>query len=354
MAKIFVCNIGSTSTKIALFEDKTSIKQHTIRYQASDFKGFKNILDQQTLRTQDIEAFCVREGIDLASMAVIVVRGGVIKPLPGGIYAVDESLLDDVKTMRYGEHASNLGLLIGYDWKQRFQVDVIFVDPPVTDELSLLARYSGLKGYDRRSIFHALNHKQTARNYAHSIGRPLQELRLIIVHCGGGISVSACKGGRIVDVNNALDGEGPFTPSRVGGISSENLLRLVKDQDYDLNKVRDILINQGGLMSYFDTYDMKHLVDTRGDDQEVQWVIDAMIYQIAKEVGAIATVLKGEVDQILLTGGLIYNQTFTGKLSSRIEWIAPITAYPGEDELLAMAMGGYRYLNKEEELLTYN
>ena len=354
MAKIFVCNIGSTSTKVALFDDKTCITEHTIRYAASDFKGFHSILDQQTLRTRDIESYCTREGINLAEMDVIVVRGGLIKPVSGGIYAVDEAVLEDVRTMKYGSHASNLGLMIGYDWKKRFKVDVIFVDPPVTDELSLKARYSGLKGYDRRSTFHALNQKQTARNYAQSVNTPLEDLRLIIVHCGGGISVGACKNARIVDVNNALDGEGPFTPSRVGGISSENLLRLVKDQNYDLDRVRDILINEGGLMSYFDTYDMKHLVETMGDNQEVQWVIEAMIYQIAKEVGAMATVLKGDVDQILLTGGLIYNQAFVNQLSERIDWIANITTYPGEDELLAMANGGYRYLNKEEELLTYN
>src|SRR5690554_1120005 len=354
MATIFVCNIGSTSTKVGYFQDTVLIKEHTIRYVPTDFAGYTSILEQQSTRTKDIETFCAIESIDLKSMDVIVVRGGVIKPLSGGIYAVDENILEDVQSMRYGSHASNLGLLIGYDWKTRYGVDVIFVDPPVTDELSLLARYSGLKGYERKSIFHALNHKQTARNYAKSINRDLSELRLIIVHAGGGISISACKGGRIVDVNNALDGEGPFTPSRVGGISSENLLRLVEDNDFDTNKVRDILINQGGLMSYFDTHDMKSLVEQMDKNQEIQWVIDAMIYQIAKEVGSMATVLKGRVDQILLTGGLIYNQAFVSRLSERIDWISGITNYPGEDELLAMAMGGYRYLNKEEEVLTYN
>lgn len=353
MAQIFVCNIGSTSTKVGYFLDKQQVKEHTIRYSPDDFKGQTSLFDQQAKRTQDIESFCSVQGINLSSMDVIVVRGGVIKPLMGGIYAIDENVLDDVRSMRYGKHASNLGLLIGYDWKNRYGVDVVFVDPPVTDELSLLARYSGLKGYHRRSIFHALNHKQTARNYAAKVNKDLNDLRLIIVHAGGGISVSACKGGRIVDVNNALDGEGPFTPSRVGGVSSEIVLQLVEENEGDTNKVRDILVNQGGLMSYFDTHDMKSLVAQMDKNQEIEWVIDAMIYQIAKEVGAMATVLRGRVDQILLTGGLIFNQAFANRLSARIDWISDITTYPGEDELLAMAMGGYRYLNKEEELLTY-
>jgi butyrate kinase len=354
MANIFVCNIGATSTKIAWFENERSLIEKTIRYQTSDFKGFKTIFDQQTLRTQDIEKVCAKNSIDLASMDVIVVRGGVVKPLGGGIYAVDETVLEDIKSSRYGTHASNLGLLIGYDWKKRYKVDVIFVDPPTTDELSLLARYTGLKGYMRSSIFHALNQKQTARNYAASVHKNLDNLRLVIVHAGGGISISACKYGRMVDVNNALDGEGPFTPSRVGGISSENVLRLVKENDGDLDKTRNILLNQGGLMSYFDTHDMQSLVQQMDSNQEIEWVIDAMIYQIAKEVGAMATVLRGKVDQILLTGGLIYNQEFVLRLTRRIEWIASVTSYPGEDELLALAMGGYRYLTKEEECLSYN
>ncbi|NLA79059.1 MAG: butyrate kinase, partial [Erysipelothrix sp.] len=230
---------------------------------------------------------------------------------------------------------------------------VIFVDPPVTDELSLLARYSGLKGYGRRSIFHALNHKQTARNYAKSIDTDLANLRLIIVHAGGGISVSASKGGRMVDVSNALDGEGPFTPSRVGGISSDTILKLVEKYEGNTDKVRDVLLNQGGLMSYFGTHDMQELVKQMASNQEVEWVIDAMIYQIAKEIGAMASVLRGRVDQIILTGGLMYNPAFVARLSRRIDWISNVTTYPGEDELLAMLQGGYRYLNKEEECLTY-
>lgn len=354
MANIFICNIGATSTKIAWFEDKQSLLEHTIRYQTSDFKNFKTIFDQQTLRTQDIEKVCAQHHIDLASMDVIVVRGGVLKPLAGGIYVVDETVLEDVRTMKYGAHVSNLGLLIGYDWKKRYKVDVIFVDPPTTDELSLQARYTGLKGYMRRSIFYALNQKQTARNYAASINKDVSDLRLIIVHAGSGISISACKYGRMVDVNNALDGEGPFTPSRVGGISSESVLRLVAENNGDLDKTREILVNQGGLISYFDTHDMQSLVKEMDSNQEIEWVIDAMIYQIAKEVGAMATVLRGKVDQILLTGGLIYNHEFALRLKNRIDWIAGVTSYPGEDELLALAMGGYRYLNKEEEVLSYN
>ncbi len=353
MAHIFVCNIGSTSSKIAYFVDKHMVKEHTIRYGSQDFDGLSSLIEQQPVRVQDIERCCAKEHINLQDMDVIVVRGGVIKPLVGGIYAVDENVIADVLSNQYGAHASNLGLLIGYDWKIRYGVDVIFVDPPVTDELSLLARYSGLKGYGRRSIFHALNHKQTARNYAKSIDTDLSNLRLIIVHAGGGISVSASKAGRMVDVNNALDGEGPFTPSRVGGISSDTILKLVEKYEGDTDKVRDVLLNQGGLMSYFGTHDMQELVKQMDSNQEVEWVIDAMIYQIAKEIGAMASVLRGRVDQIILTGGLMYNPAFVARLSRRIDWISDITTYPGEDELLAMLQGGYRYLNKEEECLTY-
>lgn len=353
MAHIFVCNIGSTSSKVAYFVDLKMVKEHTIRYGTKELEAFNSLLQQEAMRSKDIEAYCAREKIDLQSMDVIVVRGGVIKPLVGGIYAVDENVIDDVITNKYGSHASNLGLLIGYDWKQRYSVDVIFVDPPVTDELSLLARYSGLKGYGRRSIFHALNHKQMVRIYANSIGKPLDDLRLIVVHAGGGISVSASKGGRMVDVNNGLDGEGPFTPSRTGGLSNEVVLQLVEENEGNTDKVRDLLVNHGGLVSYFGTHDMKELVSQMDTNQEIEWVIDAMIYQIAKEVGAMASVLRGKVNQIILTGGLMYNHAFVARLSGRIDWISEVTVYPGEDEMLALAQGGYRYLNKEEECLTY-
>lgn len=353
MATIFVLNLGSTSTKAAVFDNQTLVKETTIRYQPEDLNQFTHLYQQQDLRNQDILNWAKKENIDLPHVDVIVVRGGVVKPLPGGIYQVDEDVIKDVKEMTYGLHASNVGLLIGYQWQRDFNVPVIFVDAPCTDEFSLLARYSGIKGYNRRSLFHALNQKQVARRYGESIQKDVSELRLIVVHAGGGVSVGAHRYGQVVDVNNALDGEGPFTPQRTGGISTEIAFNILKEHDFDIEKVKTMLVNQGGLVSYTGSFDMIEILKKADSDPEIKRVVEAMIYQIAKEVGAMATVLKGRVDQILFTGGLMYNSTLVKLLTERVSFIAPITLYPGEDELLAMALGGLRYLKNPSECQSY-
>jgi butyrate kinase len=354
MFKILVMNLGSTSSKAAIFEGEVMVASTTIRHTSSEIASFHKVLDQQDFRRDAVEKWMREEHISFESLDCICVRGGVVKPLPGGIYWVSKEVIDDILAEKYGNHVTNVGNCIGYYWGEKYNKPVIFVDAPVTDDLCVLARYSGLKSVHRRSVFHALNQKQIARQYAKDIGADVLKLNLIVCHMGGGISVGAHRKGQVIDVNNALDGEGPFSPERSGGLSCFAVLDLVEEFRGDTNQVRKLLVGGGGLVSYLGSNNVQQIMQQAQQDDEAKRVIDAMIYQMAKEIGAMATVLEGKVDQILLTGGLAYNEYICKSLSDRIEWIAGVKVYPGEDELAALAMGALRFLNKEEEAQSYN
>lgn len=353
MSKLFVLNLGSTSSKIALFEGETMIANQTFRHTSEELAVFPNILSQTHYRKAIIDEYLKSKNVALSSMDLIVVRGAVTKPIPGGVYRVDDIVYDDISHEKNGSHISNVGICIGYEWAQETGKEVVFVNAPMTDEYSELARISGLKGYDRRSGFHALNTKQIAIEYAKSIGKSTAELNLVIAHLGGGISVGIHSHGRVIDTSNALDGEGPFSPERAGGLTSRMVIQVIQNNHHDYEKIAKLLVGQGGLVSHLGTSDVKEVYERSLKDPQVKLILDAMIYQIAKEIGAIATVVNGQVDQIIITGGVAHNTYITDEITKRVAFIAPVSLYPGEDEMRALAFGGLRYLSGEETLKPY-
>ncbi|TFG83337.1 MAG: butyrate kinase [Erysipelotrichales bacterium] len=353
MAKLFVLNLGSTSTKVGLFENDTLIHSVTLRHSAEDLRPFKSVMDQVDLRRTCIERWMDENGFYFKDLNLLVVRGPLVKPIEGGIYELTREIVDDAITENYGVHITNVGILLGYDWGQKYSLPVIFVDAPITDEFCDPARYSGLKGYDRRSVFHALNSKQIVRETALKLKKEVKELNIIVAHMGGGITVSAHAHGRVIDVNNALDGEGPFSPERSGGVPAMNVLKLAEDYDFNRRVVKKYLIGQGGMTSYLGHSNVSQALEDAKTDLETKKVLDAMAYQIAKQIGAMACVLRGSVDAVCFTGGIAHSETFVTMVRQYTDWIAPVHIYPGEDELRAMALGGLRYLNKEEKPKQY-
>lgn len=352
MAKILILNLGSTSSKGALYHDLTEIKSFTLRHSAEDLAPFKKVIDQVDYRKKCVEDWMISEGYKISEIDLFCLRGGLVKPIPSGIYKINQEIVNDVKEEKYEAHSSNVGLVIGYLWSIEHQKDAIFLNAPVTDELSDLARFTGLKGVERRSVFHALNQKQIALQYSNSIRKSYETLNLIVCHLGGGISVGVHTSGRIVDVNNALDGEGPFSPERAGQLSSFMVLDLVESMK-DISSIKKLLAGKSGLVSHLNTNSMIEALKLAETDEYASKVIQAMIYQIAKQVGSMASVLKGNVDQILITGGLAYNSTFVNQIIENVNWIADVSVFPGEDELFALANGAVRYLTGVEGLKIY-
>ncbi len=353
MKKILIINCGSTSTKCAVYHDKTSVLDVSLRHSHDDLRAFSRIADQLDYRQEKIEKWLSENNESLKSFDLFVSRGALMKPMESGIYAVEASMLDDLINETYASHASNLGLLIVYKWAQEFHKEAIFLNPPSTDELQVLARYTGIKGIQRRCAFHALNQKQIALDYAEQINKTVNDLKLIVVHLGGGISVGAHQYGRIIDVTNALDGEGCMSAERSGGLSARNIIQLYKDLNYDDHQFFKLIAGEGGLVSHCGTSDVKALLVKAETDTQTKELIDAMIYQIAKEIGAMATVLGQDIDAILMTGGLAYSEVLVNELSQKVSWIAPVHVFAGEDEMRALALGANRFLYKEESLKIY-
>jgi len=277
-------------------------------------------------------------------------RGGLLRPIEGGTYAVNEQMLADLRTGYSGQHASNLGGIIANEIAKGLNIPAYIVDPVVVDEMHDLARISGTAKLERRSIFHALNQKAVARRYAKEVGKPYDTLSLIVVHMGGGVTVGTHYNGKVIDVNNGLHGDGPFSPERSGSVPIGDLIELCFSGDYYQHEVMKMIVGQGGLVSYLGTNDAV-TVEKRiaQGDKEANLIYDAMAYQIAKEIGAQSAVLSGKVDAILLTGGIAYGKDFVKEISNRISWIADVVTYPGEDELQALAEGAYRVLSGEEQ-----
>ena len=281
-------------------------------------------------------------------------RGGVLKPVHGGTYLTTDAMIDTLKKGPYGHHASNLGGLLAREIGSALHIPSYIVDPPVVDELAPLARYSGHPLITRRSIFHALNQKAVAKRYAKEHGKKYEDLNLIVCHMGGGCSIGAHVHGSVVDTQNALDGDGPFSPERSGSLPTGQLVSLCFSGKYTVGEVRKMLAGHGGLVAYTGSNDMRDLLKAAAEgDKEIAATVDAFHYQIGKEVGAMAAVMKGKVDQIILTGGIAYGQETVDAITDMVGWIAPITVYPGEDELLALAQGALRVLNGEEPARVY-
>ncbi len=353
MFTILALNPGSTSTKIALYRDENCLFKHTIEHSHDELQEFSGIMDQVDYRRRLLLKALEQEGYCLTELSALVVRGGLLKPLAGGVYRVDESMSLDLKNCRYGRHASNLGAVLALPLAQELGIPAFTVDPVTVDELEDVARYSGLKGLPRLSMSHALNMKAVARQTAADMGKKYEELNLVVAHLGSGISVSAHRQGRMIDVNNA-NNEGPFSLERCGTLPAVPLIHLCFSRQYDLQEAVALVTAKGGLFSYLNTKDFR-LVEKQvaAGEPEARRVVEAMVYQVAKEIGAMAAVLSGQVHRIVLTGGMAHSALVTRPLAQKVSFIAPITVLAGEAELEALALGALRALRGEETIRTY-
>ena len=353
--KILTINPGSTSTKIAVFDNDKQVFEKTLRHSAEEIGQFKNISDQFGFRKSVIEKELKAADIELSSLDCIVGRGGLLKPIKGGTYRVTESMLEDLRIGFSGQHASNLGGIIANEFSRELNIPAFIVDPVVVDELMPIARISGLADIERRSIFHALNQKAIARRYADETGNKYNELNLIVAHMGGGISVGAHEKGLVVDVANALDGEGPFSPERSGGVPVGSLVEMCYSGKYTIYDMKKKITGKGGLVSYLNTNDVRDVEAlVEKGDEKAKIIYEAMAYQIAKEIGSCSAVLCGNVDAVLLTGGIAYSKNFTKLIADRVKFIADVKVYPGEDEMIALALGGLRVMRGEESAQNYD
>lgn len=351
---ILTINPGSTSTKIAVFEDEKEIFSKTLRHSAEELSPYTTVASQFQFRKDIILSELQQAGIRIANFHAIVGRGGLVKPIESGIYEVNEALAHDLEHPVMGEHASNLGGLIARDIARDINngAKAYIADPVVVDELEPIARLSGHPAIERVSIFHALNQKVIARTYAKETGKKYEELNLIVAHLGGGVSVGAHHNGRVVDVNNALDGDGPFSPERSGGLPTGALVELCFSGKTK-GEIKKILKGEGGVVAYLGTNDMRFVEEKANTEERYATVQNAMCYQIAKEIGAMAAVLKGKVDAILLTGGIAYGKPITNYIKEMVEFIAPVKIYPGEDEMRALAVNGLMVLRGETTAKNY-
>lgn len=352
--KSLIINPGSTSTKIGVFEDETLLFEETLRHSTEEIAQYASIVDQKDFRKQIILDLLAEKNFDIKSLQVIVGRGGMLKPIPGGTYAVSDDLLEDLKIGKQGQHASNLGGILAREIGDSIGVPSYIVDPVVVDELMPISRYSGVPELPRTSVFHALNQKAVAKRYAKEQGKPYDSFNLIVVHMGGGVSVGAHEKGRVVDVFNALDGDGAFSPERAGAVPSGALIKMCFSGKYSEKEVYKKILGNGGFNAYVGTNDMRDVEKMVNDgDEKAAEVREAFILQVAKDIGSMACVLKGKVDQIIITGGIAYDKVVVNGLKERAGFIAPITVYPGEDELLALVQGTLRVMNGEEKAMVY-
>ena len=349
-----IINPGSTSTKIGVFEDETLLFEETLRHSTEEIAKYASIVDQKDFRKEIIINLLKEKDFDIHSLNMVVGRGGMLKPIPGGTYAVSDALLEDLKIGVQGQHASNLGGILAREIGDSIGVPSYIVDPVVVDELEPISRYSGVPELPRISVFHALNQKAVAKRYAKENGKSYDSLNLVVVHMGGGVSVGAHKKGKVIDIFNALDGDGAFSPERAGGVPSGALIRMCFSGKYTEKEVYKKIVGGGGFNAYCGTNDMRDVSKMVQDgDTKAAEVREAFIMQVAKDIGSMACVLNGKVDQIIVTGGIAYDKTVVAGLKERAEWIAPFTVYPGEDELLALVQGGLRVLNGEEKAMEY-
>lgn len=353
--RILVINPGSTSTKIGVFNNEVCIFEKVIYHQSEELSKFNQIIDQYQFRKTLVLDHLDYEGMNITKLNAVCARGGLVHPIEGGTYLINQPMLEDLSSGYYGNHASNLGAMIAHEIAAGLHIPAYIVDPVVVDELADIARYSGIPDIPRRSIFHALNQKAAARKAADELKRAYDTLNLIVVHMGGGITIGIHAGGKVIDVNNGLHGDGPFSPERAGSVPIGDLVALCFSGEYYMDEIMKKLVGNGGLMAYLNTNDARE-VEARIDrgDETAEKVYEAMAYQIAKEIGSISTVCSGHIDAIVLTGGLAYGKSLVDMIAKRVNWIADIIIYPGENELQALTEGALRVLRHEEEPKIYS
>ena len=353
MERILVINPGATSTKFAVFDGETALLKKNLEHQGMEWNQFPRIMDQYPCRLELIRQELNAGGIPLASLTAVAGRGGLLKPLTGGTYRVNEAMVRDMKLAERGEHASNLGSVMAYELAGQLNIPAFIVDPVSVDELEPVARISGSPWFERVSMTHALNMKAVARRVAKDMGKSYEQVNLVVAHLGTGVSLSVHSGGRMIDMVDGRD-EGPFSPNRSGGVPCNQLVKLCYSGKHSFQEVRDGLFNSGGLYAYLGTKDIRQVKNMADEGHEMaQLLLAALAYQLAKHIAALATVVRGKVDRIILTGGMAFASYLVEAIAERISFIAPMVVIPGEEELEALNAGVLRVLRGEEAARTY-
>lgn len=351
---VLAINPGSTTTKLALYVDREQVASVCHEHTVEQLSVFKTVIDQFMFRRDLVIAFLDDKGVQPGTMDIAMGRGGLLHPLPGGVYRVGPAMLRDLQHGRYGEHACNLGALLADAVAKRYGCDALIADPVVVDEMIDEARISGIPEIPRKSIFHALNQKFVARKAANQLGLSYDRARLIVAHLGGGISVGSHQDGRVIDVNNALDGEGPLTPERSGGVPAGDLVRLVLSGGFTHQELRKKITGSGGLFAYTGTRDLKQLAKRAEEhDAKAEFWIRTLVYQVCKEIASHFAVLQGRVDAVVLTGGIAHNTTIMKMIEDRIGTLAPILIFPGEGEMQSLAENAFAVLDQNREVMDY-
>jgi butyrate kinase len=350
---ILAINPGSTSTKIAWFRGEEELWRENLSHPVEELASYPSVADQFPFRLGEVERVVRERGYSLDDLHCVVGRGGILDPLESGTYAVGDLLLEHLRRGKPWEHASNLGGILAHSLGEPRKIPFFIVDPVAVDEMDSVARITGMPELPKRSLAHALNIKTTVRRAAKDLEKPMEECNFVVVHLGGGISVCAHRKGRMCDVNNANE-LGPFSPERAGGVPSGGLVERCFQEGATLGEIRKSLVSQGGLVGYLGTSDVREVKQriARGDAKALE-VYQAMIWQVAKDIGAYAVPLEGEIDAILLTGGIAHDEEFCQGIIEKVQWIAPVLRYPGEDEMRALAEGALRVLRGEEKAKQY-
>ncbi len=351
--QVLAINPGSTSTKVGWFDDGVEAWHSTVTHDPAELAAFPTMADQFGFRMAAIEKACEEHGNHFSQLSAVVGRGGLLDPIPGGTYEVDSLMKAHLRRGKPWEHASNLGGILADAIAAPLGIPALIVDPVAVDELDDVARVTGLPELPKRSLGHALNVKATVRRAARDLNGDWRAMNFVVAHLGGGITVCAHRQGRMVDINNANE-FGPFSPERAGGLPAGDLARLCFSGRYTLQDLRKRLVGKGGLVAYTGESDVRKVKALiAGGDESAALAYRSMAFQVAKEIGACAAAMEGKVDAILLTGGVAHDSDFVGMVTKKIQWIAPVLLYPGEDELLALAEGAMRVLRKEETPLRY-
>lgn len=351
---ILAINPGSTSTKLALYENDQPLAETVIRHAPHEFDDCVSLVEQKPRRLAYLDKFLQEHQVQMKNVAAVVGRGGLVKPIEAGTYTVNDKMLKDLTRGEAGTHPSSLGGIMAAEIGKQYNIPAFIVDPVVVDEMEPLAKLSGLPGIERRGVFHALNSKSVARLCASELGLRYEDARLVVAHLGGGISVGAHRYGRVIDVNDGLTGEGPFSPERSGGVTLHPLIEMCFSGQYSKQEMLDLVSKNGGMKAYLGTNDLAKVEKMiRQGDEFAALVVDAMAYQVAKEIGAMAAALEGRVQAIVLTGGLANSTRFTGAIKQRVDQIAPVLTYPGENEMAALAQGALRVLRGEAPAMEY-
>jgi butyrate kinase len=345
---ILAINVGSTSTKVAFYRDSERLVQESIPYSAAELSRYEGLGDQLSLREEGLRKFIEKNAIDMSKVDLVISRGGLGRPGPAGAFSINEAMCDDLLQGRYGKHPSALGPAMALGLARKYRMPAVVIDPPSTDEFQPLARLSGLPEIERKSALHALNQKAAARKAAGQLSKRYEDVNFVVAHLGGGITIGAHCKGLVIDCTHGLN-EGPFTPERAGGLPTQDLLELAQSGRVSPKDLSKRLVGQGGLAAYLGTTNAVEVeAAVKKGDAKAELIYRAMAYQIAKDIGAMAAVLAGEVDGVVLTGGLAHSEMLTGWVRQRTAFIAPVFVFPGEDEMEAMAAGALRILRGEE------